>query len=63
MLNIHFHEENSFVLPKPYLAKVYVTCAHRLGQGSTGILLKHYMDADHMYTFVHTMEIKSEQEI
>ena len=29
MLNIHFRVENSFVLPKPYLAEVYTEHAHQ----------------------------------
>ena len=30
MLNIHFREENSFVLPKPYFVEVYIEHAHQL---------------------------------
>ena len=30
MHNMHFREENSFVLPKPYLAEVYIEHAHQL---------------------------------
>ena len=30
MLNIHFREKNSFVLPKLYLTEVYIEHAHQL---------------------------------
>ena len=40
MVNIHFREENSSVLPKLYLAEVYIEHAHQLTtQGSIQYLL------------------------
>ena len=41
MLNIHFHEEKSFVLPKLYLAELYIDHAHQLTtKGSIDIPIK-----------------------